>query len=176
MRVIRISKRFEQPFLHEQGWTFNATMQPVEDAKIYNDDYFPIRQILRVFPSEPWVDTGCVIQDVVGQRYILGEYDFRPDYRAFRMYPVNDRMVWTRQSQTADPLTGMKKGSKVENLGVIWCLSEVIAREARGGDIKTREEIHRVVTGASVELDDSLNNQRVVKLNPSLGVRILEIQ
>lgn len=173
--VITLSTRFQQKFIHEAGWQFSGTLQPVEDMKIYSDDYFQVRQILRVF-SKNGVKAGDVVQDMLGQRYILGEYDLRQHYEGFRMYPVTQSAVWKRETSKVDQLTGLKKSIGLETKGTIWITGETVSREARGGDILVREEVFRVVTGSAVELGDTLNDHKVIKVHATLGVRVLELQ
>lgn len=174
--MLRISSYWQTLFRHETGRSFPATLQPVEDMKIYNDDYFQVRQILRVFPPTKGIRAGDVVQENTGVWYLLGEYDHRWNYTSFRAYPCNQQLLWTRMETTVDPLTGLPRGTTAVTLGEPWVLSEVITREARGGDIKTKEEITRVLTGAPVELNDKLAGRTVMKVTPALGIRVLELQ
>lgn len=172
---IRISNVFKETFQHEEGWGFHGTLQPVVDMKIYNDDYFEIRQILRV--NQPClVEPGAVITDRHNQTYILGHYDVRDAYVGFRVYPATHQLEWKRVVKVIDPLTGLERGEHEETLGSIWCLPETLSRETRGGSIKVREEVKRLLTGSPVQLGDTIGGERVAKVDPTLGVYVLELQ
>lgn len=173
---MRLSSRFQQYFTHEKGHTLRGSIQPVEDSKIYNDDYFAVRQIIRVFsPARP--KPGEVIRDTLGQHYLLGELDSRGIYHAYRTYPTNAQLEWTRQETEIDPLTQLEKNlGEPTFLGHLHVLSEVVVREDRGGDIKTREPVTRILTGAKVEMDDFLGGKRVTKINRALGIAVVEVQ
>lgn len=170
----RVGQRFQEIFEHENGFRFHATLQPIRDMKIYSDDYFPIRQILRVYSSSN-VHAGDVIQNKLGERFLLGEYDKRDIYTGFRCYPVNMQVRWEREMSNLDPLTGLPKGTGRTLLGMIWVLSEIVSREERGSHIKTKEDVKRVLTGADVQLNDYLDGEKIVKLNPALGIKQLEV-
>ena len=167
-------KRFGQVFTNEAGFRFTGTLQPVEDMKIYADDYFPVRQILRVF-TPVTVRAGDVIRDTLGQRYLLGELDRRDVYEGFRLYPLNRQVEWLRPATGLHPLTGEPVSGTPTSRGQIWILSEVVSREARGAQIKVSEEVKRILTGADVQLNDLLGGERVVKMQKVLGIKILEV-
>lgn len=169
-----LTQRFQQVFTNDRGFRFNGTLQPIEDMKIYADDYFPVRQILRV-PPPVQVVPGDMVMDGMGDRYLLGEFDDRPAYQSFRCYPVNKLVDWTREVQKIDPLTEEPIGIGSQLLGRIWVLSEVVSREARGSQIKTSEEVKRVLAGADVQLMDYLDGERVVKLHDALGIKVIEV-
>lgn len=175
MLNIPLHSRFSQTFKHEGGWTFEGTLQPVKDQKIYTDDYFYFRQILRVRPSST-TKAGHVVYDQQGKPYLLGELEETVNYRSFRVYPLNTQTDWKRPETEIDTLTQLPKSrGSLRFMGRIWVLSEMLSRELWSSSITTREDIHRVITGEKVELGDEILGQRVTKVNQSLGVRILEI-
>lgn len=167
-------RRFGQVFTNEAGFRFTGTLQPVEDMKIYADDYFPVRQILRVF-SPNTARPGEVITDSLNQRYLLGEFDKRDVYEGFRLYPTNRQVEWSRPATGRHPLTGEAVSGPLQAMGHIWVLSEIVSREARGAQVKVSEEVKRILTGADVQLNDLLGGERVVKLHEALGVKVLEV-
>ena len=170
-----VAQRFRETFTHQGGWQFNATLQPIRDMKLYADDYFPVRQILRIF-YDPGVKAGDIIIEKSGQRYLLGELDLRQGlYTSFRVYPLNQKVMWSREVEVIDSLTGEPRGNGKQNLGEIWIASEIISREARGSHVLVKEEVKRVLTGSAVKLNDFLGNERVVKANPALGIQMLEV-
>lgn len=173
--MLKISTRFKQVFTHEDGWQFHASLQPIRDMKIYNDDFFPIRQILRVdYPVG--VRSGQVVQESSGQRYLLADYDHREGvYTGFRAIPVNKQVTWTRVEPIIDQLTGEPKGSRKIEMGNIWAVSELLSRNARGSHILTREEVTRVLVGADVALSDLIDDRVVKEVNSTLGIRVLEV-
>lgn len=171
----RQAQNFSEIFNHQEGWRFTASLQPIKDMKIYNDDYFEVRQILRV-PDPTRVQPGDCIWQRPDIGYLLGHYEDRPGlYRAFRCYLLTGQAKWERQVTVIDPLTQLPKGAGKEDLGMLHIVSEVVAREERGGDIKVREEVKRVLTGSPVQLNDLINGEKVVKVNETLGIRVLEV-
>lgn len=173
------SNRFESTLVTETGIPIKGVVQPVQDAKIYPDDYFYHRQILRVRASMP-IQAGTVVVDSIGRRYLLGSLDAGlygdlHQYTSFQMYQCTNQSVWERESTEVDPLTNLEKSTGLAPMGTIWTLTETLTRDMSSTNIKTREETKRVLTGAAVELNDVLDTMTVTKINVTHGLRVLEV-
>lgn len=173
-----VGQRFEQSLFRADGLQIFGTIQPVEDGKIYPDDFFYVRQILRVRHAMP-ITSGTVVMTAASEMFILGDLDvgMKNDsimYRSFQMYPVNRTVNWQRSITTLDPLTQQKKGAGLEQMGLIPVLIETLPREASSGT-PIKEETKRVVTHREVELGDRVDKMTVRKVNISHGIRTLEI-
>ncbi len=172
-------QRFESTLLKESGLPFKGVFQPLQDQKIYADDYYPPRQILRVHPTTP-VAAGEVVVGPNLQWFILGALDHALSgdhsiYMSFQLFPVTHTVVWKRDVVQVDPLTKLPRSTgKPATIGTLRVLMETVNREAAAGP-NGREEIKRVVTGAAVELNDMIDGMKVKKLNVSRGIRILEL-
>lgn len=172
--------RFQSPFRTETGTSFMGVVQPIEDGKIYPDDYFYHRQILRVHVGDN-VKAGDVVYTVDNRRYLLGDLDtgLRADellYHSFQMYQCTDQIIWTREVSVIDPLTNLARGTGSQNLGTLWALKEVLNREGTSREIKPKEELMRILVGAPVKLGDMLGEMRVRKVMSSHGISVVEVQ
>ena len=168
---------FETTLLTEQGYPIRGTVQPIEDMKIYPDDYNYVRTLFRTRPPFE-LQAGMVLKDLSGQRHILGTWDVGYGaagiiYRSFVMYPCNVQVAWDRPTTTKDSLTGVPRGKGITPLGPIWALKEVLVREAPVNTVQ--EELFRVVVGADVDIQDLIDGKRIRKINMAHGVRILEV-
>lgn len=175
-----LGQRFETTLTTEQNIPFKGTIQPIQDTKIYPDDFFYIRQILRVRPEMP-AKAGMIIKDPTGQHFILGEMDqaLQRDthiYTSFVLFPATKLVLWKREETITDPLTGLEKTTgQVHDLDSLWVLIETVNRELSSQTFKTKEEAKRVITGAEVRLNDIVDNHTVRKVNATHGIRVLEI-
>lgn len=170
------SSRFETPFFNSLGIPYMGVIQPIEDQKLYNDDYFYHRQILRVEPNLPKL-AGQVILDHIGQHFLLGALDTTVHYVSYQMYLCTDIVTWRRETAVVDTLTGLQKsvGEAPVGPGQFWGLVELLNREVSSRNIKAAEETKRVLTGEPVQLNDVVNGMRVKKINMSHGIRVLEV-
>ncbi len=172
------SGRFEQTFLTEQNLPFAGTIQPLEDVKVYPDDYSHTRTFLRVSPQYT-VNAGMVIRTLHNERFIMGDWDHGYEnetliYRSYVLYPVNKLVAWQRPNHQIDILTGEKKGTSAPTLlGNIHVLIETLVREQNVANVL--EETKRVVTGSPVELGDIIDGMKIRKLNSTHGIRVLEV-
>lgn len=172
--------RFETPFYTESGWEFPGVLQPIKDQKIYNDDFFHPRHIIR-FRPEYAPAAGSVIMNSIGERFLISELDRALDvggmiYEGFQAYPCNEQLLWQTEQTVLDTLTGLARGTGLSAGIPIWVLSEVLMRDTPAiAGLATREELKRVVVGHAVELNDRLGGMRVTKVNKALGIRVLEL-
>jgi hypothetical protein len=171
-----MGERFETQFRTPTGLPIKGVLQPLEDGKIYPDDYFYPRQILRVRPHMP-VQPGAVLFDPQQRPWLLGELDTQPHYRSFQMYRCTKLVSWQRERSETDTLTGLSKSSGLAPVapGSFWCLIETLPREAGSTNIKAKEETKRVVTGEAVQMGDIVDGMRVTKINVTHGIRVLEL-
>lgn len=173
-----VGARFESTMTSELGLPFKARIQPIEDSKIYPDDFFQTRQIMRIRPHTPIVPGDVVC--IGAQRFLLGALDNAvsgdiPIYTSFQMYPCNKQVTWKRETTIPDPLTRVPRSTGLASLGNPWVLMETLVRDVRSSDIRTNEELKRVITGSLVELGDVIDGMVVKKLNITRGVRVLEV-
>lgn len=167
--------RFETTFIREDGVPVRGVLQPVQDQKIYNDDFFENRQLFRVRPEMP-VSSGQVLTSSYGVHYILGSRDVTDFYINFQAYPCNKQVVWMREVPELDLLTGLPISTGAPTtLGNIWVVDEQLIKETRSPQMMTKEDVSRIITASQVLVGDIIDDRKVRRVNSAQGIYILEV-
>jgi hypothetical protein len=92
------------------------------------------------------------------------------------MFPVTTHASWKRETTKSDLVTGLPIGSGQTELGPIWVAIEIYGREEVDRHTHVGVDRSRVLTGASVQLNDIIEDRMVRRLNTVYGISIAEIQ
>lgn len=176
-----VGRRFESLLHTESGVPFYGTIEPNSEGRLPAYDMAEPRQILRVDHAAP-VQTGDIIMDIVGRRFLLANHDVafgynKIEYRSHRLFPVNVRLRWEREDASVDNLTGLKRGDGSRVLiDQIWCLQERMERQFTDITIRVKEDVKRIMMAKQPELNDIIDNRVVRRVDPVLGVYVVETQ
>jgi hypothetical protein len=172
--------RFNSLMHRMDGLPFKGTIEPLDEGRVSSYDFSEPRFIMRVQPSSP-IKTTDIILDHANRRFLVADHDTSfaynvTEFRSHVLYPMNTQALWERQASVTDPLTNLKKGTGVQNLGQVWCLFDRIDREFIDSTVRVKEETRRVITAAAVQLGDILNKMVVKRVDPVRGVWLAEVQ
>lgn len=176
-----VGRRFENNMIRVDGFPFKGIVVQLEDSPPAPYDFTEPRTIIRV-PNDSIVQTGDVVIDPVGRRWLLADHDQNViydtvSYRSHRSYLLNKRVLWEREQEgIVDPLTQLPKGSGKIALDEIDVLIEMYGREDFDYAIKVREQTRRLITGVPIQLNDIVDNMVVKRVDKSLGVWVAEIE
>lgn len=173
-------RRFESLLKTVGGFPFMGDIQAADEGHVPNYDFSDPRLILRVRHLCP-VNTGSMIIDPAGRRFLLADHDQASDYnqihyRTHRLFHMNKQVTWKRETQIIDPLTKLAKGVGREPLGNPWVLIERMTREPPAGQLGVKEQVRQLITGEDIKLGDIIDDMIVKRLDTVLGVNLAEIQ
>lgn len=100
-----IEPRLSEVYKTLEGLRFHGIFTDPEDR--FDGDTTRASRILRVNTRAP-VATGSIVR-AHNQRYLTLIHSEAEDQRRFLCYQVTHRVLWTRQTDTIDPVTKMKK-------------------------------------------------------------------
>ncbi|CCV12939.1 hypothetical protein [Mesorhizobium sp. STM 4661] len=173
-------RRFESMMTTVGGFPFVGDVQAMDEGKVPSYDYSDPRLILRVRHLCP-VNTGSMIIDPAGRRFLLANHDAPSDYnqvhyRTHRLFHMATSVLWEREVQELDTLTKLQKGIGRQALANIWVLIERVTREPPGGQMGVKEQVRQVITNEDIQLGDIIDKMVVKRLDTVLGVNLAEIQ
>lgn len=176
-----VGRRFENKMVRADGFPFSGAVMPLDEGGVAAYDFSYPRTYLRL-PKQSVVNTGDIIIDPAGRRFLLADHD-EPAiyntilYRSHLMFPLNSVCVWQRESKgVKDPLTGLARAGGKDELGNIEALIEMFGRESRDGAIRVAEQTRRMVTNAPIQLGDVIDDMIVRRLDRALGIWVAEIE
>lgn len=171
--------RFEDWLTTTSGIRFRGVIMPAPDAVSANQ-IIETRLMLRVRSAEP-VNEGLTVIDAAGRVFLMGRDDTQLDTNAtiaktYRLFRMVFNVSWQRAATVADPITQLPKRTAMTEIGPIWCAIEPMG--ALVTDLGTRmpAELRRVITGAPVQLHDTVNGRLVKRVIPVFGVTIAETE
>jgi hypothetical protein len=174
------ARRGESLLQTETGLEFLGTIAAVDEGDVPSYDFTTPRTLLRVQPDCP-VAAGIQILDVYGRRFAVANHAMAAQdnvklYKVFRLYEMTHQVSWKRATTSNDPLTGLPKQSGKPELGPIWCAMEPFQREPIDLKLRLKEQVYRILTTASLALNDEIEGMVVKRLDTVLGVKLAEIQ
>lgn len=172
---VRLDDRFMERLQVEGGPTSRAIVQRASDAETPALDFSPPRLTARV-QLDSLLKVGDVVLRQGGERFVLGEHSRTPWYRTFWLFTASRQVTWRRPATAVDTLTDVVKTTGWGTPTQIWVGWETMTREALDRDMRLREEMYRVVTGADVRENDQIDGQQVKRINRVLGISVLTVQ
>lgn len=134
------------------------------------------RHLLRT-PPKTALKPGMVIRAPSGLPFIVGlngpsENRIGTLWQSFRLFEPTGRYRWQRRTKVRDAITKQDREGPLQDLGLVWAALEPLDREQSDREMRQNFEQMRIITGASVQPDDLLDNRRVTKLDRQLGLGI----
>lgn len=157
------------------GAKTRGVIQRASDMETPPLDFSAPRLICRVTHNS-LLQTGQVVRRRGGQHYIVADCSSTPDYRTHWLIVATRLAVLKKPVSTTDALTNKTKQSGFDSGNPIWVAWEAVTREAFDRDMRVREELSRVITGAGVDFGDLIDDQMVKRIQPVLGVNLITVQ
>jgi hypothetical protein len=164
---------FLEPIYNEAGAKLPSTWQRVSDRQFPALDFSPPRLIMRVRPNSI-VQAGQLIRR--GRtRFLLAAHQETPDYRSFWAFEANRLLTWKQQTSATDALTGLSKSDGWATNGEIWVAWEIMTRQPYEREIGVPNELSRLLTHQPIEINHTVDQQQVKRVNFALGLRVCEV-
>lgn len=175
-----VVKRFASTYQKTDGSTFKGTIFHADEGSLPSGGFNTERLLLRTSPNES-LSAKDEFFDSFGRRFLVarhgaGQLEGSRLYKTWRLIQLTHEMTWEREDTILDALTGEKKATGMVNLGTVWGSFEPLGGGEGDGKISVRQQMHLVVTGSDVQLNDRLDNKLVRQIDESLGVYIVELQ
>lgn len=176
----RTARRFLSTYQKVDGTIFEGTIFHADEGQVPSYDWANMRLLMRTPPDTPVVARDEIF-DTFGRRFLVAEHGAgqlmdRRLYRVWRLIELTHQVTWTRATTSVDALSQETKKTGITSLGPIWVAMEPYGREMPDRMFKVSEQMHRVVTGQALQLNDLLDNKVVKRLDTVLGVLLAEIQ
>lgn len=137
--------------------------------------FTPPNRLMRVAAELPLL-SGAVIRSNAGTIYLVGDHGISETFegtvfKAFRLFPTNEKFDVDRPVKITDPVTGLAKSESLETVANIWGIyqpqPEIFDRETH-----VSEETGRFITNYPVLRGDTINGKRVFRVDKELGLYI----
>lgn len=176
----QVAQRFTSHLRTVQGQPFRGTIFHADEGSLSSSASATERLLLRVPPDTTLVAKDEIF-DVFGRRFLIanhgaGQLMDQKLYRTFRLIQLTRQMVWTREDNYIDPLSGESRASGTNNLGSIWVSFEPLGSGDSDGKINVQQQTYLATTGAAVQLNDRLDGRLVRQITDILGVFVVEVQ
>jgi len=171
----RSFSRFDEWLQAENGPRFRGSIQLAKEGVAALSNFLETRLVLHV-RTEELAQPGMVVVDAQGRRFLLAEHDRSLHTRVLKMFPVTTHASWKRETQTTDLVTGLPKGSGIQDLGLIWCAIEIYGRESVDRQTHIGTDRSRVLTGSDVQLNDLIDGRMVRRKYIVYGILMVEIE
>ena len=172
----RTASRFEEWFTTDTGLRIRGRRVTASDGAAVTSSYSEPRHVLHVRRNEDVV-VGQHITDAVGNVFLLALHDEHIGIRkTFRLFRMTEQVNWKRATTTTDTVTQETRTSGLNTQPAIWIASELYGREEVDRGLHISADRVRIITGANIQLNDVVNDKRVVRLTKVFGVNIAEIQ
>lgn len=161
------------------GARFRGVMHPVNPTQLPTSVFVLPRIALRVRLDEP-VKSGELIRDRFNRLFIVADHDLNLSAndlvsRVHALFQANQRVDWSRQVKTQDPITKQDVGLRTEDLGSIWVSIENFTRADNDAGTRVTIDRLRCVSAEPVQLNDLVFGRTVRRVQYTLGVYISEI-
>lgn len=172
MDLSRVHKRFQETLKIPSGGKLRGQITDYTDE--VSQLKYPSR-LLKVDVASS-ATPGTVVVTSTGYAYVLAahldSHNAGAVYRTFRMIRVDEKLSWSREEATTDPVTGLARGSGVTPLGDIDVMVDPISRD--DGKVKFGESRVRLVCGADLKVGDRVGDYSVLFVDQVLGVTVAE--
>jgi hypothetical protein len=172
--------RWESLLQTVAGSEFLGTIFPADEGSVPSLDFTTPRHLMRV-AIDSLVQTKDIIVDAFGRRFLVADHDSfgwrnERNYRVHRLFTITDDVSWQRARMYQDTLTGLDRVDGMEELGPLACVLEQSGREQTELTLRVAEDKRRLITGAAVQLDDRVDGSVVKRIQPTLGIFLVEVQ
>ncbi|WP_037500751.1 hypothetical protein [Sphingomonas jaspsi] len=176
--LARVGRRNEIPLSIVEGGSgmIHGVVSEADQKQIPVYAFVNPRHVLRTKPSCP-LKTGMVIKTPHGDHFIVGtngpsEQREGTLWQSWRLFEATQLVHWQRRTQVEDKVTGLKRDGVLQDMGMIWAAVEPLDREVGDFRMSASFEQSRVITGRPIKHDDLIDNRKVSRAEPSLGVII----
>jgi hypothetical protein len=178
--LAKTGHRFRSLLVRSDGLEFEGTIFPAEEGSVPSYDFSSPRLLLRL-DHDAIPQTRDTIFDAFGRAFLMADHGETiigntKLYRVHRLFELTHTVPWERNVTVADPLTGLARSTSRQLLGNITCQIEMYGRERSDPQMRIKEEVRRLVTGANIQLNDFVDNMVVKRKDLVLGVWLAEIQ
>jgi len=179
-RLDLVDDRFHIPLEIVEGGSgrFMGTIDEPNQAAPAAYVFSRPRRMLRVdFFSD--IRPGYVIRTGLGQEFMVGSHggsEMRGGtFKSFRLFEVTGTMQWSRRVPTINPVTHLPEEDLLESLGVVRVVYEPEQREAFDRQFRASFETAKVLTTQPALRDDLLDEMKVTRTEPTLGLWMLSL-
>jgi len=176
--LVSVGRRFEIPFKVIEGGsgTVMATLSETDQNSQPSYVFVQPRHVLRA-TTPTAIRPGMVLLSPEGAPFIVGangpsEQVVGKLWDSFRLFEPTGQYLWSRRTQTIDPITKQPRSGDAIKLGMIWAALEPMDREQSDREMRVNFEQVRFITGAGIQRGDLIDNRAITKLDKQLGVRI----
>lgn len=175
------TRRFSSRLHLSNGADFLGTILPVSDYDSNVDKLYSPRQLLRV-PRTSIIKAADEVIAPNGDRYLVaeGRTDFVNNtilHKTFRLYKITHDATWERENQIIDLVTSLPTGTNVRALlGTIPVSLEPFKMEDLDQKLRIEQQSYMLFTAQPVQINDFINDMRVYRVIPLMGIWVGECQ
>lgn len=174
-RLLNVGRRFQSVFKLITGQQFYGQMLGIPDTSRVSNFLSP-RRYLRTMPITPIRNRDVVV--INGLEYIVAEHGegfyVTPIYKHFKLFEVDENVIWYPVSTQVDSVTGVSKLVRVTGMGSAYLSTQ--PKPSIDDEIKIPHKTKTAVTNVLAKVDDKLGDYIVTKADTVLGITLVELK
>lgn len=179
VEISRVPDSFQTVFKTFEGRRFLGRIVKVPESN--PTTLIQNKRLLKV-PSTSYIKIGDMIKDLFGNIFLLSDGTIAMEEqnivsKSFVLNLVNSSMTWFRPNPDLDPVTGLEKGTKEINMGIVYGHLEVIEeRLERTSKMTNKYEQFKLLTGSNIVLGDIIGGEyRAKRVTKQAGIWVVDL-
>lgn len=175
----RIGGRYDTTYQDDRGRKVSGRFVAVPESN--PTQIIPQKRLFRT-PANTLLKPGDILLDLPGTRYLLAEgpagvYRQEVVKRTFRCIELDHHLPWRRRTTKIDPVMKVDIDEGISDLGLVWCnVDPRDERLERSSKVASSYEKFKIYTNAALELDDTVGDYRIVRVETVAGVIVADAQ
>lgn len=173
-----IDRRFQVPLTVVEGGSgiVYGVLTEADQKQLPVNVFINPRHVLRT-KVQTAIKAGMVLKTASGSHYIVGyngpsEQAQGTIWQSWRLFEATKQIEWRRRRKVVDPITKLERDDGYEPMGTIWAAFEMLSRQLTDYRAVENFEQTQIIVGQPVKLDDILDNRKVTRMVPTMGVQV----